>query len=150
MTVSEAIKTIRAAGELHVEGGTIHTRIPKNGGKRIKQALSVIRENKELALATLDGGAATEAAWTFVVRAGARLVDARYGTAPATEAGFVIEVPEVNDDDSFRAALRVLGMDGVPVVGRTEALAMARPAAGTAEMAPVPTGDPSGGQPSRH
>ena len=65
-----------------------------------------------------------EAALVFVNRAGARLVAACptcHGVAP--EERYAVLVPQPNDTLEFRAALAVLKLNHLPVIGRRDPLA---------------------------
>ncbi len=125
MDVAEAIEILQSTGEVTLDGGTIRTRFPRGRASAIRSALAVIREHKAQALALLQAAERQEAARTFINKAGARLVCPRCWPGCPPEAEFAILVPaenDENDDNEFRASIRVLELDQFPVFPRSEPL----------------------------
>jgi hypothetical protein len=126
MDVFEAIDSIRAAGELIVEGNTIRTRIPRNRMPELQIALQLIRERKATAIELLSSQDKAAAASLFINRAGARLVCPHCWPDCQIGARYALLVPQANDDAEFRGAVRILGMQDMPVFPRTEPLMLMR------------------------
>src|SRR5262249_14824661 len=84
-----------------------------------------LRLRREAALLVL-GNDKQAAARAFVHRAGARLVCPRCWPKTPKGALYAILVPTVNDDGEFREALRILGLETMPIIPRAEPIELRR------------------------
>ena len=126
MDVFGAIDTIRAIGEVSLEGESIRTRIPRNRTPDMLVAIQIIREQKAKAIEVLSARNKPAAASLFINRAGARLVCPHCWPDCPMGSRYAVLVPEANDDAEFRAALRILEMQDLPVLPRNEPLMLVR------------------------
>ena len=122
MTVADALRILQAAGTVCLEGDRIRARLPRPKLEALRPAIHVVERRRRAVLRLLRQQERDAAAAIFVRWAGARLV-ARCGVRHfGAETLNAVFVPKANDDVQFRAALRKLRLDALPVVVRVDPL----------------------------
>src|ERR1041384_3085838 len=122
MTVADALSILQAAGTVCLEGDRIRAWLPRPKMESLRAAIHVVRRGRRTALRLLQQQERAVAGACVVRCAGAGLVPCR-DTGHLSDRPFnAIFVPYANDDLQFRAALRKLRLDSLPVLARTDPL----------------------------
>ena len=122
MTVEDALRILQAAGTVCLEGDRIRAYLPRPKVVSLRAAIHVVQRDRRTALRLLRQQERDAAAAIFVRSAGARLVTLCGAGQLAAKTSTAVVVPNSNDDAQFRAALRKLGLDALPVLARTDPL----------------------------
>ena len=122
MTVADALRILQAAGSVSLEGDRIRASLPSPKVESLRVAIHVVQRGRQSALRLLRQQERDAAAAIFVRHAGARLVAPCRAGHLGAEIFNAVCVPKANDDAQFRTALCKLGLDGLPVLARTDPL----------------------------